>query len=89
MNTKPSPVTFNNLGKAYCEKNQLDSALKYFNKAIELNQYFSEAYFERGVAKQKNNDKEGACKDWKTASAFGYKDSTYSLDKFCSQQFQK
>jgi tetratricopeptide (TPR) repeat protein len=84
MASKPSPVTYNNLARAYRELNQFDSAFKYFNNAIKIKNDFPEGYFERGVAKFKTNDKEGACKDWKSALAFGYKDSTNMLNKYCN-----
>ena len=89
MKSKPSPFTYNNLARAYSELNQFDTAFKYFNKAIELNNTFAEAYFERGRAKQKNNDPEGACKDWSEAKKLGYTDSTNMTDKYCKAVYYK
>ena len=71
------------MGQAYRELNQLDSALKYFNKAIDINKNFAQGYFERGRAKQKNNDLNGACEDWKKASGLGYVDSTNLSKRYC------
>jgi len=89
MHDKPNPIIFNNLGRAYRELNQPDSAFKYFNKAIEMNNSFAEAYFERGKAYQKNNNLDGACKDWKQAAILGYKDSTGMIDKYCRLSYIK
>ncbi len=80
---QPSPITYNNLGQAYRELNQPDSAFKYFDKAIEINKNFKEAYFERGRSKQKQNNIAGACKDWQQAASLGYADSTRMLEKYC------
>ena len=83
MKKIPSAITYNNMGQAYRELNQLDSALKYFNKAIDINKNFAQGYFERGRAKQKNNDLNGACEDWKKASGLGYVDSTNLSKRYC------
>lgn len=83
MGKKPSPIVFNNLGHAHRELDHLDSAFYYFDKAIAAKNNFSQAYFERGIAKQKINDLTGACKDWKSASVYGYNDTLHLLEKFC------
>ncbi len=83
MNNKPVAVVYNNLGHAFRELNKFDSAFFYFDKAIELKNNFAEAYFERGIARQKANDQTGACIDWKQAAAYGYKDSLQLISKFC------
>jgi tetratricopeptide (TPR) repeat protein len=83
MNQKPSYITYNNIGYAYRELNQLDSAFVYFNKAIAMNNNFAEGYFERGKANQKNNNVTNACNDWNKANSLGYKDSTNLLNKYC------
>lgn len=83
MGKKPSPIVFNNLGHAHRELNNLDSAFYYFDKAIAAKNNFSQAYFERGIAKQKANDMIGACKDWNSASMYGYTDTLQLLGKFC------
>lgn len=83
MKEKPSPIVYNNLGHAYRELNNFDSAFYYFDKAIKLNNNFSQAYFERGIAKQKINDLNGACKDWRSADALGYTDTLKLEEKFC------
>ncbi|UEG49906.1 tetratricopeptide repeat protein [Ferruginibacter lapsinanis] len=83
MKAKPSPIVYNNLGHAHRELNHLDSAFFYFDKAIALKNNFSQAYFERGIAKQKNNDITGACKDWRSAAAYGYTDTLKLTEKYC------
>ena len=84
MGKSPSAITFNNLGQAYRELNQLDSAMKYFDKAISLNANFAQGYFERGRAKLKKMDNTGACNDLYKASELGYSDSTNLINKHCT-----
>jgi protein O-mannosyl-transferase len=70
LNVK-SPIVLNNIGYAYRELGQTDSARKYFDSAITKDSRFPEAYLERGKLKLKLNDKEGACADWKQAGQLG------------------
>jgi tetratricopeptide (TPR) repeat protein len=83
MHDKPNPIVFNNLGQAFRDMNEPDSAFNYFNKAIAMKDNFADAYFQRGKAKQKNNDSDGACKDWNKAVSLGYTDTTGTINKFC------
>jgi len=83
MGKSPSPYSFNNLGYAYREMNQMDSAFKYFDKAIAAKEKFPEAYFERGKAKQQMNNKDGACADWTQALNQGYSDTAKIIEKYC------
>ena len=80
----PSYITYNNLGQAFRDMKNYDSAFFYFNKAISLNTSFKEGYFERGKAKHQNNDATGACQDWKRAEELGYIDSTDMIKKYCN-----
>ncbi|MBN1756379.1 tetratricopeptide repeat protein [bacterium] len=50
----------------------LDGAMEDYNKAIELNPNFAQAYFNRGLARYSIQDKEGACQDWHTALELGF-----------------
>jgi len=83
MGKRPSPIVFDNLGQAYRELNKLDSAFIYFNKAVELDKNFAQAYFERGKAYLKNNDLNNACSDWMQSRVLGYTDSTGMENKYC------
>lgn len=86
MKEKPVAVVYNNLGRAYRELNNADSAFFYFNKAIATKGNFPEAYFERGIAKQKFNKSNEACEDWKQAMTLGYKDTLNLISKFCTNK---
>ncbi len=83
MRKSPSPYSFNNIGYAYREMGQMDSAFLYFDKAIAAKAKFPEAYFERGKAKQRLNDHEGACADWGQALKQGYKDTAMIIERYC------
>jgi tetratricopeptide (TPR) repeat protein len=78
-----NPYVYNNIGQAYRELSQLDSAFTSFNKAIELDNNFAQAYFERGKAHQQKNDKTAACKDFSDALKLGNAEAKLLLDKNC------
>jgi|GEM_PF-908095 tetratricopeptide (TPR) repeat protein len=82
-------IVYNNLGHAFRELNQPDSALFYVNKGISLNNNFAEGYFERGMEEQKNKDITNACKDWSQAATLGYTDTTGIINKYCSASYYK
>ncbi len=84
MGERPSPIVFNNLGQAYRELNKLDTALVCFNRAIDLDNHFAQAYFERGKAYLKFNQIENACMDWHQSDSLGYKDTTGMGKKYCN-----
>jgi len=56
--------TYYNQGNA---KTNLKEAIKDFNKAIELNPKFAEAYLTRGMTKARLQDYTGAIKDYNKA----------------------
>jgi len=42
-------------------------------RQIEINPEYSDAYVDRGIAKELVGDLKGACADWKEASSLGVK----------------
>ncbi len=84
MGKKPSPIVYNNLGQAYRELNKLDSAFYFFNKAIDIDSHFSQAYFERGKVFLKNNENDKACIDWRKSVSLGFRDTTGMENKYCN-----
>jgi tetratricopeptide (TPR) repeat protein len=60
-------VAYNNRGNAYSELNQLETAIKDYNKAIELNPNYAEAYYNRGNAHRKLNQYAKAIEDYSKA----------------------
>jgi len=75
---------YNGKGVSLMALNKYQEAVKNFNRSIDLKPDFGQAYFNRGYAKQMGlNDKAGACKDWETASAKGYRSANTYLKQFC------
>lgn len=62
--TKNSPIVYNCLGTANDIIGNYKAAIFAYNKAIELNPYYAEAYFNRGMAKAKSSDIEGCIFDF-------------------------
>lgn len=64
-----------------CRKQE--EALQDFNKAIEINSDYSDAYLGRGTSKYNLKDYEGACNDWRKASSLGNTQATVQIEKYC------
>ena len=63
------PVLFNLIGACYSEVGSLESAISNFLKAIELKSDYYEAYYNLGVAFQKNSQTDDATISYKKAIA--------------------
>jgi protein O-mannosyl-transferase len=75
---------YNGKGVSLLRLNKYQEAVKNFDLCIKLKPDFGQAYFNRGWAKHMGlNDTEGACKDWKTALAKGYKSANNYLKLYC------
>lgn len=60
-------------------------ALDDFNHVIELDNKNDVAFLYRGRIKNLQNNREGACSDWETASVLGNKEARSLLDEFCKK----
>jgi len=54
-------------GQSFYKNREIDSALYYYNLAIEKDPASEEAYFARALARTKNRDNEGAIEDYREA----------------------
>ncbi len=61
------PVALLKAGKAFGKKGQYDQSIVYFNKAIEIEPKFAEAYFNRGFAYQEKGQYDKAIPDYNKA----------------------
>ena len=59
------------LGNYYENFGKHDNAIKNYDKAIELNPNYADAFANRAKAKKGSNDKKGACADWRKAVKLG------------------
>jgi protein O-mannosyl-transferase len=75
---------YNGKGVSLIALNKYQEAVKNFDICIKLNPDFGQAYFNRGYAKHMGlNDTPGACQDWNTAIAKGYKSAGGYLAQYC------
>ena len=60
-----------NLGSLYASVNDYAQAIPYYNRAIQKNASFAEAYYNRGLTRIFDNDKEGGLSDLSKAGELG------------------
>jgi tetratricopeptide (TPR) repeat protein len=60
-----------NLGSLYASVNDYAQAIPYYNRAIQQNASFAEAYYNRGLTRIFDNDKEGGLSDLSKAGELG------------------
>ncbi len=58
-------------------------AISYYDKAIEINNTYSDAKHGKGIAFYNMGDKEKACAEWQNAANAGFKASQQFLTKYC------
>jgi tetratricopeptide (TPR) repeat protein len=61
---------YNNLGTAYQDRKDLDSAIYYYGKAIEVNPKYADSYYNRAYASQLKGDIDQAISDYGLAIKF-------------------
>jgi len=77
---------YNGKGVSQITLKQYNEAIENFNSSIKLNPEFGQAYYNRAYVKLFGmNDGAGACKDWETAAARGYKAAEKYLKEYCKQ----
>lgn len=64
---------------AYYNLRKIDSAMIDYNRCIQVNPTFADAYANRGSVKFEKGDRDGACQDWVKAKEFGNQSMTERL----------
>lgn len=78
----PAPHAYR--GRAYYETDNFEKSLNDYNKAIELDERFVYAYYNRALLNYtKLNEYSSACEDLKKASELGDLDSKQFLKDYC------
>ena len=68
---------------SYYNNNDFDSAIYYYDKAIELKRDDMDALYKRGMAKMAMGNIEAACEDWNTVKALEGTKADEMLAKYC------
>jgi tetratricopeptide (TPR) repeat protein len=72
-----------NLAICYKQKGDFENAIHFLNITIEKNPHHEVAYFERGLLKNKIDDKNGCCADLKKAMDMGHLESYHYIKELC------
>ncbi len=66
-----NPIILTNQASVFLEKNEFQSAWDKCTEALEIDQSFMEAYYNRGIANEMLRNVEEACSDWEEAFILG------------------
>ena len=80
---KGNPLAFNNLANVFFSRNDSKTAIEYYNKAIQVNTNYANAYYNRGLAYNNMDNIEKACVDWKKAASLGHRKAKKKLITHC------
>ena len=72
-----------NRGVTYGGLNKPLLAITDFNRVIQIDPNYADAYRNRGLTKHLIGDKKGACDDWKKSKDLGIIDAAEWLSKYC------
>ena len=73
----------NNRGILYGMQGEFQEALDDFNKTIELDPGYSNAWHNRGLSHYQLNQHDLACEDWQKAKELGFAKAGEMLDRYC------
>ncbi len=78
-----NPALYKLRGNIYVLINDYPRAIEDYNKAIELDNNFAEAYFNRGMAQILQSNRADACYDLQKSMELGYLKATEKMKYFC------
>lgn len=82
------PYIHFNLGNLYCLSSQLVNSIDSYDRAIVLNPYMGDAFFNRGLVLIYLKDKEKGCIDLSRAGELGVADAYSVIAKYCEDEQQ-
>ena len=80
------PYVYYNLGNLYCLSSEHVSSIENYTRAIELDPYMGDAYFNRGLVLIYLKDKEKGCIDLSRAGELGVQDAYGVIKKYCEEE---
>ena len=80
---KKTYILHYNNGKVAHNAGEYTKAIQEFDRCIELNDQFKDAWGMRGLSKYKMGDREGACMDWNKALVLGYSGAAQLIEDEC------
>ena len=83
-----NPYILFNLGNLYCLSSHLVNSIDSYDRAISINPYMGDAYYNRGLVLIYLKDKEKGCIDLSRAGELGVSDSYSVISKYCEDDKQ-
>ena len=83
-----NPYILFNLGNLYCLSSHLVNSIDSYDRAISINPYMGDAYYNRGLVLIYLKDKEKGCIDLSRAGELGVADSYSVISKYCEDDKQ-
>ena len=73
-------------GDAYLKTNTYKYAIRDYSMALDIDPKKGEVYYNKGIARFRSGDAEGACMDWEKAIQYGYNKAVIKREKFCKEE---
>ncbi|NBC84230.1 MAG: tetratricopeptide repeat protein [Bacteroidetes bacterium] len=80
---KPRFMAYKLRGRAYFYVNMPEYAIRDLSQALDFNPNDAEVYYYRGMARLNQENKKGACADFKKSYQLGYRDAYNQFQKHC------
>jgi tetratricopeptide (TPR) repeat protein len=77
-------VPFINIASIHLKEGDNSNAIKTLNQAIAINPNHAAIYYNRGIAYERIQDYQNACKDWKKAKELGMKNLEKIIQTDCN-----
>jgi tetratricopeptide (TPR) repeat protein len=84
MNPSPSAEVYFFRGNIRFMNSEYLSAIKEYDKAIEIKSDYAKAFFNKGLSEHNLNQNDESCRDFKRSKELGYPEAQAAVTKYCN-----